>query len=219
MDVFLDVIEATAKERGISLSELSRQATGNSSAFKNMREAERTRTRRSAIENLQRFADVLGLEFYLGPPRRNPSSHEYAHALREMASEFRTDVRISPLDASVGEPPLRRIAMPSEWFERHGIEPDNAALVGMLDDAMTPAIPEGATAVIDRSLTDVGAGQGKVYAIRLGSETLLRRCDLTAYELVVRADNPAYMIDTRKRRHLPLNPILGQVRAVISSMD
>jgi hypothetical protein len=29
----------------------------------------KTRIRRSAIETNQRFADVLGLEFYLGPPR------------------------------------------------------------------------------------------------------------------------------------------------------
>ena len=69
MDDFLDQIEEAAKRRNMSISAVAEAATGNPSAFKNLREVHKTRIRRSAIETNQRFADVLGLEFYLGPPR------------------------------------------------------------------------------------------------------------------------------------------------------
>ncbi|MGS4945161.1 LexA family transcriptional regulator [Meridianimarinicoccus sp. RP-17] len=220
MEQILVTIDQTLAEKGLSRAFVSEQATGSTSTLKNLwASLEAKRERRLGIENVKLIADFLGLEFYVGPPRYPSSNHAILNQLAERVAEFRTDRRIVPLDGLEPAPPISRLALPEEWFIDHGIAPSHAALVGQHDDAMLPSIPPGATVVIDTSIIDPGTAPGKIYALRIGSATLLRRCDPTNLGLVARPDNPAHAVNTILRQHLSNAPVLGRVRAVISGLD
>jgi hypothetical protein len=219
MDEFLDEIERAVAARGETVSAVSKRATGNPSAFKNLREAQKNRKRNSALDNIKRFADVLGLEFYLGPPRPSPSSRDLAHQLAESAAEFRRDRWVLPLVDLGKAPAIPRLALPQRWLDEHGIRADNAALVEQPDTSMEPGIPKGATVLIDTSLRDVAATPGKVFAVQLTGTPQLRRCDMTPHGMIARADNPDYPASLTPRDHIDKAPVLGRVRAVISELD
>jgi phage repressor protein C with HTH and peptisase S24 domain len=68
MKEVLDAIDKALERRGLSDAAASRLAVGNSSLIKNLRNP-RSSERRHPFENLQRLADVLGLELYFGEPR------------------------------------------------------------------------------------------------------------------------------------------------------
>lgn len=216
----MKVIDAALAAKGLKDATASRLAVGHTSLIKNMRNARANKEEpRYSFKNLEKLAEVLDLELYFGPPRRAPSAHERMHELREMAAEFRTDTWILPLDGLDRAPPIPRLALPLSWFRAHGVSADAAALAGQHDDAMAPSIPAGATAIIDTTLTDVAAAGSGVYAIRLGSAIVLRRCDLTDQGLIARPDNPAHMVSMTPRAHLATTPVSGRVRAVISGVD
>jgi len=213
-----DQIEAAARRKNLSISAVSELATGNPSAFKNLREAQENRKRRSAVDNLKRFADVLGLEFYLGPERVGHLQEQAA----KFSVEIPLDIRWIPLDphqaqALATPPPLDRLAVPRSFLKDLGIAASSATLVVATDDAMAPAIGQGATAILDTSdkaMDDTGA----IRAVMIGTMVKLRRIEQGPDWIIARPDNPRTPIDSIPRRHAGTITILGRVRAVISAV-
>ena len=219
MDAFLDQIEAAARRKSLSISAVSELATGNPSAFKNLREAQENRKRRSAVDNLKRFADVLGLEFYLGPQRGGQ--------LQETAATFSVetplDIRWIPLDPRQAQlltdpPALDRLAVPRDWLRAQGIAASSATLILAADDAMAPAMGQGATAIVDTSDVDMD-DTGAIRAVMIGAAVKLRRIEQGLDWIIARPDNPRAPIDSISRRHAGTMTIRGRVRAVISTVD
>jgi len=220
MDDVMKVIDDALKAKGLKDATASKLAVGHPSLIKNMRNARASKEEpRYSIKNLERLAEVLGLELYFGPPRPAPSPRDIAHQLAEQASEFRRDRWVLPLVDLPKAPTIPRLALPQRWLDDHGIHADHAALVEQPDTSMEPGIPRGATVLIDTSLRDVAATPGKVFAVELTGTPQLRRCDMTPHGMIARADNPHYPASITPRDHIDKAPILGRVRAVISKLD
>ncbi|MBC6444784.1 MAG: hypothetical protein GDA50_05030 [Alphaproteobacteria bacterium GM202ARS2] len=65
-DFFLKIIEAELKRQGIRLAALSRKIYGNSYALHDLR-----RGAQPSIERTKKICDALGLDFHIGPPRKD----------------------------------------------------------------------------------------------------------------------------------------------------
>ncbi len=171
------------------------------------------------LDKVEAISKALGLEFYVGPPR--------AGQLQEHAARFSVetplDIRWISLDPRQAQtlttpPPLDRLAVPRSWLKAQGIPPASASLVLVIDDAMAPAIGQGATAIIDTSDT-VMDDTGTMRAILIGGSVKLRRLEQGLDWIIARPDNPRAPFDSIPRRHAGTITILGRVRAVISSVD
>jgi SOS-response transcriptional repressor LexA len=216
----LDAIDRALKEKGLSRSAVSQLATGNPATLKNLHATkEDDRQRRSTLDNVRSIAEFLGLEFYVGPPRVGQLAEQAA----KFSVETPLDIRWIPLDprqaqALVAPPPLDRLAVPRSWLKDLGIAASSATLVVATDDAMAPAIGQGATAVLDTSDTAMD-DTGAIRAVMIGATVKLRRLEQGLDWIIARPDNPRAPIDNIPRRHAGTITILGRVRAVISTVD
>ena len=217
MDEVLAVIEEALKKRGMHAATASKLAVGNSALLKNMMNARGEP--RYSYQNLKRLAQVLGLELYFGPPR--------VGVLQEQAAPFSVetplDIRWIPLDPRQAQlltdpPALDRLAVPRDWLRAQGIAINSATLILATDDAMAPAIGQGATAIVDTADTDMD-DTGAVRAVMIGAAVKLRRIEQGLDWIIARPDNPRAPIDSISRRHAGTMTILGRVRAVISTVD
>lgn len=216
----LDAIDRALQEKGLSRSAVSQMATGNPATLKNLHATkEDDRQRRSTLDNVKSIAEFLGLEFYIGPPRIDQ--------LQEQAARFDVDtpldIRWIPLDPRQAQtlaqpPPLDRLAVPRDWLRAQGIPAASAALILATDDAMAPAIGQGATAIVDTADTDMD-DTGAIRAVLIGGAVKLRRIEQGLDWIHARGDNPRAPTDSIARRHAGTMTILGRVRAVISSVD
>ncbi len=112
-----------------------------------------------------------------------------AHACRE-AAEFQSvpvfpieDLlrpRLDPADA------VGRVLAFRQWL------PNPAATVAarVQDDAMSPILPSGSVAAIDRSDVNPADLQGKIVAARKDGELLIRWLDLSGRHAILRPNNP-----------------------------
>ena len=215
----LDAIDRALKEKGLSRSAVSQLATGNPATLKNLHATkEDHRQRRSTLDNVRSIAEFLGLEFYVGPPR--------AGQLQEAAAAFSVetplDIRWIPLDPRQAQlltdpPALDRLAVPRGWLKAQGIAISSATLILATDDAMAPAIGQGATAIVDTADTDMD-DTGAIRAVMIGAAVKLRRIEQGLDWIIARPDNPRAPIDSISRRHAGTMTILGRVRAVISTV-
>lgn len=115
-------------------------------------------------------------------------------------------------------PDIDRLALPLGWFRKHRIPLNAATLILATDDAMTPAIPKGATAIIHTGETDLGK-DASVYAVNISGVIKLRRVELGEDYIIARPDNPTTFTDTIPKRYAGTITILGRLRAVVSSLD
>lgn len=216
----LDAIDRALKEKGLSRSAVSQLATGNPATLKNLHATkEDDRQRRSTLDNVRSIAEFLGLEFYVGPPRVG----QLQEAAAAFSVETPLDIRWIPLDPRQAQlltdpPALDRLAVPRDWLRTQGIAISSATLILATDDAMAPAIGQGATAIVDTADTDMD-DTGAVRAVLIGAAVKLRRIEQGLDWIIARPDNPRAPIDSISRRHAGTMTILGRVRAVISAVD
>lgn len=169
------------------------------------------------IENLQKVADVLGLDLYFGPPRRTASQSQETY-LQEAARGFGTDRPVLPLPGAAASG-IDRLVLPEAWFQDHGIDPACAALLAA-DDAMAPAIRPGATVIVDRGDRNAASEGGRIFAVSIsGGAPVLRRVDVTPIGILLRGDKPDFHVTTIRINHFGTLTIHGRVRAVISTLD
>ena len=171
------------------------------------------------LDKVEAISKALGLEFYVGPPRVGQLAEQAA----KFSVETPLDIRWIPLDprqaqAFATPPPLDRLAVPRSWLRDLGIAASSATLVVATDDAMAPAIGQGATAVLDTSDTHMD-DTGAIRAVMIGTTVKLRRLEQGLDWIIARPDNPRAPIDSIPRRHAGTITILGRVRAVISTVD
>lgn len=136
MEEILKEIEKALAAKGLSAAAASQLAAGNPSVIKNLMNR-RGETRSHPIENLLKVADVLGLEVYVGPPRKARATGFAEDALAEITpaidgspEALRQGYFPVPYheEASPGAG-LAPIAFSRAWMAANGIAPETASII------------------------------------------------------------------------------------------
>ncbi len=143
---FLALVEQRLDETGMKAATASRLAVGNPYLIRNMQKTladpEIAAPRMPSFEHLQALCKVLGIEFYIGPPRQHEPSavlHEIQDAMAQLAaaSPLSIDRLVRVLElAEAGLAEGRRIMPPDK----------KAQLVAAVYEALTIASDNEATA-------------------------------------------------------------------------
>lgn len=207
MEAILAIIDEALKKKGLSDAAASNLAVGNPSLLKNMRNS-KGKFAYSAVEKL---ANVLDLECYLGPPRA--AQDETSAALQPVPldrseqpppiddedAEAMIEVRLHPQKFAAGdgeaetEPGslISSLSFPAPWLRRLGLSAQSAALIWVKGDSMTPTLMNGAMAMLDTRIDDIK--KRKIYAFRFGEELFVKRLErISPDTLIAQSDNAAY---------------------------
>jgi len=157
MDDILKAIEDALKEKGMSASAASKAAVGHPAAIKNLM-SRRGSERIHPIEGLEQIAKVLGLEFYVGPPRITAKA---IPATEIDGDEFVT-IPLYAATASAGpgsrndtEEVERHLMFRRDWMRGLNVSLDHARLLRARGDSMHPVIHDGDLIMIDTSRNQV----------------------------------------------------------------
>ncbi|MFD1914150.1 S24 family peptidase [Halodurantibacterium flavum] len=147
-DQLLEIIKAQLKTKGLSAVEASERAVGNRYLISNMG---RERYGLPTMENLVALCDVLGLEFYVGPPRQ-VEQDSLSPAVNEEYAEI--PLHEAWLAAGAGadnssEEVVEHLAFRRDWLRKLGISPNKARLARVIGDSMEPTICAGDLILID----------------------------------------------------------------------
>jgi len=120
------------------------------------------------------------------------------------------DILLSAGDGAINGDyhPKDMIVVPKNTFNCKEIE-----AVKIIGDSMTPTIMEDAIVFISRLQTQIK--NGLIYAIRIDSETYLKRLFQTPDGVIVKSDNTLYPQFTVKKESLN---IIGQVKGVMQKL-
>jgi hypothetical protein len=183
----------------------------NALAADAVRSVLRGNTRGTNLVRAKEIADVLGLEFYIGPPRDQardlpaplqavPLDYTAHPGLPDhMNPEAMIKVRLHPQKFAAGdgeaetEPGslISSLSFPAPWLRRLGLNAQSAALVWVKGDSMTPTLKNGAMAMLDTRINDVK--KRKIYAFRYGEELFIKRLErISPDTLIAQSDNAAY---------------------------
>jgi phage repressor protein C with HTH and peptisase S24 domain len=199
MDELLNVIEEALRRRGISASAASMAAVGNPSLIKNLRTRRTEKDRQHPYENIKALAEVLGLEFYVGPPRDQGSQPpadeaDFAQIPFHDAALAAGEGFLNDSEVLVGHLAFRR-----SWLSRVGVPVASAVLARASGDSMAPSIHDGDMLLIDRSKTQPPLPSKKarktavapIFALLDDGEAKVKRVQLldTGFAMLM-SDNP-----------------------------
>ncbi|MGP9791484.1 S24 family peptidase [Roseinatronobacter sp. NSM] len=197
MDPILTTIDEALKRKGLSDAAASKLAVGHPSLIKNLR-MERKGEKRYNLPALQRLSEVLGLEFYFGPPRSAGAPPTTTVAGEQFDTVARYD--------AVGEagngminfdgPPIDHLAFSKRWLAQNGISAGDSVLINVRGDSMEPSLYDGDLVMIDRRKRHIRSGQ--IYAFRDGETLRIKRIEvIPSTALLLRSDNPKHPTEHR----------------------
>ncbi|MFC0157728.1 hypothetical protein CDZ97_00910 [Mameliella alba] len=191
MDEVIRAIEAALERHSMSASAASQKAVGNPSFIKNLKNRRSEQGRPHAIESLQALAEVLGLEFYIGPPRATESTAELDGERFATIARYEASAAAGHGVVNLDAPPKDHLAVPRDWLIETGIRPDRCILITARGDSMAPAISNGDLVMIDRHRKEITAGKLYVYNDP-DNGTRVKRLELIpgAATIIARSDNP-----------------------------
>lgn len=199
MDPILDAIDEALKRNGLSDAAASRMAVGHPSLIKNLR-LPREGEKRYNLPALKKLADVLGLEFYFGPPRDIGPVQQVVVDAEEYAKVPLHEVELAAgLGAVNGEEEISgELVFKRSWLRRVGVSPANARLARVRGKSMEPTLHEGDVVMIDMGRNTVPARprdrekplRADLYALREGDQLRIKRVEhSTMGRLVLHSDN------------------------------
>lgn len=221
MDPILDEIDKALVRRGMTAAAASKLAAGHFSLIKNMK-ASKAAGKRYSVESLEKLADVLGLEFYFGPPREaGPVQHltvdgtEYAHV--PLHDAF--------LAAGAGacngtEEVVDHLAFRREWLQRIGVSASTARLARVQGDSMQPSLWHGDMILIDTRTTEPPVRdrdqrdqrRSPIYALIDNGEARVKRIERPSPDqMLLISDNTDYPPELRQGTDLKAITIIGKV--------
>jgi len=110
----------------------------------------------TSLNRAKELCDALGLEFYIGPPRPQPSASGFAEAAKAYLTvdgdKSVFDQGFIPIPyhrADYAHRDLSHVALSRSWLEAEGLDPDTLYAIGMPNDDMHPAISQGALLLVD----------------------------------------------------------------------
>ncbi|MBN8190320.1 MAG: LexA family transcriptional regulator [Rhodobacteraceae bacterium] len=190
MDEIIAEIEAALGRKGMSASAASRMAVNNPSLIKNLIHRRAAKGQPHPIENLKALAEVLGLEFYFGPPREPSSSVEFDHERFALIPHYSPALISDEGYLDLSAEPDEHMAFPWEWLTRHHIQTQHCVLITAIGNSMAPTIYDGDLVMINRRKRK--PFPGRVFAFHsIEDGTLIRRFELIPGSgLLARCDNP-----------------------------
>ncbi|MCA0957364.1 S24/S26 family peptidase [Mameliella alba] len=174
----------------MSASAASQKAVGNPSFIKNLKNRRSEQGRPHAIESLQALAEVLGLEFYIGPPRATESTAELDGERFATIARYEASAAAGHGAVNLDAPPKDHLAVPRDWLIETGIRPDRCILITARGDSMAPAISNGDLVMIDRHRTEITSGKLYVYNDPDNGTRVKRLELLPGTAIIARSDNP-----------------------------
>lgn len=216
----LQAIKSELKRKGLTAADVSERAVGNKHLLTNMG---RDRYGMPSTENLQALCDVLGWEFYVGPPRETGPIEQvmidgasYAHIPLHDALLAAGDGRENGSEQVVDHLAFRR-----DWLKKEGINASTARLARVQGDSMMPTIEPGDLVLIDTSkrepplrtphLHEVRQ-RAPIFALRGNDGAQVKRLlRPSADQLMLISDNPDYMPTIMKLVAGAESDIIGRV--------
>ncbi|KAF0674400.1 S24 family peptidase [Profundibacterium mesophilum] len=188
-------IEDRIQELGWTISGASTAAVGNSTLISNLK---RKRHGMPSIENLDRLADVLGLELYFGPPRPFLSNHEAIAFEGEFVRVRRFDVQLSAGPGHNGEnaAELAPLAFRAKWMFEQGLDAEKCVAVSVTGESMLPTLHPGDLVLVDRSKNDLR--DGEIYAlVDIAGDVRVKRLERLKDRLLLRSENVTFPTEMR----------------------
>lgn len=254
-------IDVALERLGISARAASIRANSSPEMIRDMR-----RGHIPSVNKLRSLCETLGLEFYVGRPRRPRQDDDEGLSAVPLQTLERTAQELVRLAAGAGGDPVpddlwpvlaarrgravpqaagdivpagarpvavarlaavlgggagearevrrERVWFRQDWLERHGVDPERCAVIGVQGDAMEPALPDGCSVLVDRTRTEWMPP--RILALRTEGGLVARRAGHSDDGLrFMVSDHPAWP-------DAPLSPdaeILGQVRWVARTLD
>ena len=236
VDDILREIDLALARLGMSARAASIRAGSSPETIRDMR-----RGHIPSVSRLRALCDALGLEFYVGQPRRPQAGDGPGLTAVPLAALERTAQDLARLAADAGGNPVPDDLRPvlagrgavaalaaaggagagrdgarfrHDWLERLGIDAAQCAMIRVQGDAMEPTLPEGSFVLVDRARTEWRPPG--IFALRTGDGPVFRRA--------VRPDGGGRLMagDRTGRPAVPLPPdaeILGQARWLAQALD
>jgi hypothetical protein len=190
----LEIIDSRLTDLQLSSSAASQMAVGNDALISNIR---RKRHGLPSLENLEKLADVLGLELYFGHPRQsgetiNPlSNHEKVTLLDDFAFVDRFDVQLSAGPGANGDNArqLSPVAFRKEWLSQQGLRADRCVVCSVRGNSMEPMLFDGDLVLLNKNRSETRDGQ--VFGVvDIEGDVRIKRLERVNGGLLLRSDNP-----------------------------
>lgn len=215
----LETIKARLKSTGMTAAEASEKAVGNAYLISNMG---RERYGMPSAENLISLCSVLGLEFYVGPPRDDTSAPQPPAADPEEFTNI--PLHAASLAAGAGaengsEPIVDYLSFRRDWLRKIGVAPANAVLARVSGESMEPTICGGDMVLIDTSKVEIQSrGRARktakppIYAFVEGGQARVKRIELVDTNFyAIMSDNSDFAAEFKTNKALDDMKIIGKV--------
>ena len=144
-------IEAALEASDLSARQASITVVGHDGLIRDIRNG-----RLPSPEKIEALCELLGLEFYIGTPRAQPTATGFAEAAKAYLSvdgdKSVFDSGFVPIPyhrADLAHRDLSHVALSRSWLEQQGLDPDALFAIVMPNDDMAPAIAPGAVLLVD----------------------------------------------------------------------
>jgi phage repressor protein C with HTH and peptisase S24 domain len=153
--------------------------------------------RNLSSNTIQKLAEKLGLEFYVGPPRQSyptvPTEEEAKDLI--FLPEYSVEASAGPGTAISEELIVQDIGFRDEFLRELGVTRDQCSVIRASGDSMTPTIPDGALLVLDHSQINIGSGG--IFVLNVADDLLVKRISRRLDGLIdVISDNAQYACET-----------------------
>lgn len=221
MDPILDTIDAALRRKGLSDAAASKLAVGHPSLIKNLR-LPREGEKRYNLPALMKLADVLGLDFYFGPPRESGPITQVTLDGAEYASIGLHEASLSagPGFTNGGSNIIDHLAFRRDWLSRIGVNPGAACLARVIGDSMFPTLSPNDMVLIDtrhtepvvRPRTDRDKRRSPIYVFIQDGEARVKRIERPEPDLIMLiSDNPDYAPEALTGQRAVSLQIIGKV--------
>ncbi len=215
----LQAIKGELERKGLTAAEASARAVGNASLISNMG---RERYGMPSVENLQALCDVLGWEFYVGPPRE---TGQIEQILLDGTDYAHIPLHNALLAAGAGadnsaDQVIDHIAFRRDWLQRVGVSASSARLARVSGDSMAPTMWGDDLIMINTAASEPLVRQRDakdhrrcpIYALIDNGEARVKRIERPSVDtMLLISDNPDYPPELRQGSDIQAVKIIGKV--------
>lgn len=190
---FPTLVRDRLREMSVSAISAAQRAGLNRDAIRSV-----LRGRSPSVDRAAEICRALGLEFYVGPPRKpsrsaQATSSEGAegetqklldvlNAAADRLSDIRDYVEVPVYSEEITSfsPHLNRVAectfpYRTSWLERYGVDPKRCFMVRLRGEQMAPTLPDKCFVLVNEAATELR--DGGVFVVRHRKRIMVRRAE------------------------------------------
>ncbi|WP_432738218.1 S24 family peptidase [Maridesulfovibrio sp. FT414] len=133
------------------------------------------------IQVVARVLDEIGAKIIFPDATKEPSQGSFKAIPEALARPDNTGKELSPREESAGV-----LAFSEDWVARKG-NPESMRLVTVTGNAMSPRIEDGDSIIVDLSQKELY--EGRIYAMRIDREVIVRRIAKEPGKIILVSDN------------------------------